>query len=385
MPTLLMRAFWLQPFHYGSLLGLVMLFIIYRIQTQERPDRQSVGDFSEHVQALMRPLHELTEHDYQLNERISELTNLVLDLKATKSVSPQELYQLAKVSMLYGDPNELYERAIITHEIHASQQGYTQLVLRNQIADGYWNKPYYLLALLISEMSKDPWSRLKWLMWFDADSVLLNPSFGVQVFLPPEDLSGVHFLVTKDDNGLNSGVFFVRVHEQSIRILTKSINYPEFKPDTNLGYSVDQMAMQLTFNESQFHQNIAYLPRPWFNANVNEPKEGDLLVHFPGLVDRDTHLKWWLEQVEGQEAVKWNVSLHQTDYDQRMGDFWKQFREMRELNATINEQYDLSLFPENATTAVENFADVVYYATDDAERMEQARIVLEDALGMHGL
>lgn len=195
----------------------------------------------------------------------------------------------------------------------------------------------------------------------------------------------MHFLVTKDGGGLNSGVFFVRVHEQSIRILTKSINYPEFKPDTDLGYSVDQMAMQLTFNESQFHRNVAYLPRPWFNAYVNEPEEGDLLVHFPGLVDREFHLTWWLEQVEGQEAVKWDVPLHKTDYDQRVGKFWKQFREMRELNATINEKYDLSLFPKNATTAVENFADVVYYATDDAERMELAKIVMEDALGTHGL
>lgn len=127
----------------------------------------------------MRPLHGLTEHDHQLNERISKLTNLLLDLKATKSVSPQKLCQLGKVSMLYGDPNALYERAIITHELHASQQGYTQLVLRNQIAEGYWNKPYYLLALLINELSKEPLSRLKWLMYKSLEQQVLFVAYRI--------------------------------------------------------------------------------------------------------------------------------------------------------------------------------------------------------------
>ncbi|KAI1619616.1 hypothetical protein EDD37DRAFT_201280 [Exophiala viscosa] len=384
-PTFLTRGFWLQSLQHVCLLISVLLFTFYLIQAHERADLQRLSESSEPGEDLRLRLDELTEHDRWLNESLSELNEIILDFNSTTSISQREQCQIAKVSMLYGEINELYERAMVTHQTHSSRQGYIQLVLRNQLAQGYWNKPYYLLALLLSEMSKEPWLRLKWLMWFDADSVILNPSFPVQVFLPPDDLSNVHFLVTKDEGGLNSGIFFVRVHEQSIEILMKSINYPEISPDIDLGFSFDQMALQLTFNESQYHQYIAYMPRPWFNAYAFEPNPGDLLVHFAGLWDRDTRLRLWLERIEGPGAAEWDIDLQQTDYGHRVDKFWKQFREMREFNATVNERYDRSLSPANAKMALENFADVTYYATDDAERMELAKLEVEDTLGLHAL
>jgi hypothetical protein len=71
---------------------------------------------------------------------------------------------VAKVSMLYGEPNKLYERALKTHEVHAARHGYPLHVLRHEVANFYWNKPYYILSMLVTELSKDPSQRLAWIM-----------------------------------------------------------------------------------------------------------------------------------------------------------------------------------------------------------------------------
>jgi hypothetical protein len=67
---------------------------------------------------------------------------------------------ICKVSMLYGAANAIYDRAVRAHARH----GYPTQVLRHEIISGYWNKPSYLLAVLIMELAKLPEERLKWLL-----------------------------------------------------------------------------------------------------------------------------------------------------------------------------------------------------------------------------
>jgi hypothetical protein len=56
---------------------------------------------------------------------------------------------VAKFSMLYGGDNSVYVRALKSHERHAVRHGYPMHVLRHEVATGYWNKPSYLLSLLV--------------------------------------------------------------------------------------------------------------------------------------------------------------------------------------------------------------------------------------------
>ena len=67
--------------------------------------------------------------------------------------------------MLYGQPNPTYERAIASHERHARLYGYPVHVLRRDISQGFWNKPNYLLSMLVQELSKLPEERMEWLMY----------------------------------------------------------------------------------------------------------------------------------------------------------------------------------------------------------------------------
>lgn len=75
-----------------------------------------------------------------------------------------DLHRVAKVSMLYGKPNALYERALKSHYRHADRWGLEMHVLRQDIAVGFWNKPSYLLSLVVQELAKHPEERVEWLM-----------------------------------------------------------------------------------------------------------------------------------------------------------------------------------------------------------------------------
>jgi hypothetical protein len=81
--------------------------------------------------------------------------------------------RIAKVTMLYGRSNELYERAVMSHERHARMHGYQMHILRHEITGGYWNKPSYLLSLVVQELAKPPGERAQWLMY-----ILKNTDLG---------------------------------------------------------------------------------------------------------------------------------------------------------------------------------------------------------------
>ena len=73
--------------------------------------------------------------------------------------------RIAKVTMLYGQTNVLYERALRTHRWHNEKWNYPFHILRHEIAGGYWNKPSYLLSLVVNELGKPPGERTEWLMY----------------------------------------------------------------------------------------------------------------------------------------------------------------------------------------------------------------------------
>lgn len=77
----------------------------------------------------------------------------------------KRLQRIAKVSMLYGKTNHMYERALQSHERHGKRWGYPMHVLRQDISVGFWNKPSYLMSLVINELAKPAGERMEWLMY----------------------------------------------------------------------------------------------------------------------------------------------------------------------------------------------------------------------------
>ena len=68
--------------------------------------------------------------------------------------------------MLYGDEiNPYYVRALKSHRRHNERWNYGMHILQQNIVGGYWNKPSYLMSLIVAELSKPPADRVGWFMY----------------------------------------------------------------------------------------------------------------------------------------------------------------------------------------------------------------------------
>lgn len=254
--------------------------------------------------------------------------------------------RVGKCTILFNG-NRFWEHAIQTHEQHDRLQGYRLHVLRQQLLDDVWSKPAYILSLLLREMSKPESERLEWLLWVDADTIILNPNVPIEIFLPPpgSEFEDVHLIYSNDWNGLNNGVFPVRVNVWSVQFFSAIVAYRHYKPDDQLVFR-DQSAMQEVMQHPSFAKNVVEAPQRWFNAYQGEHNEtlapfqirrGDLLVHFAGVPNREERMGYWLDRAE-QHLDDWEVPVKSTSYPQEARDFWDQQREARKNKKAALEE-----------------------------------------------
>lgn len=223
--------------------------------------------------------------------------------------------------------------------------------------------------------------------WIDADLIIINPLVPLEVFLPEPDFPDIHFVGNKDQNGLNTGTCFIHVHEWTVRAFTKAMGYPMFRPDIDLGYSVDQEAMAHVFNETEFRDGVMYMPRPWFNTyefhHAYEGKKGDLLVHFPGLFDeRWQHMSDWLEVVE-KDPDEWAVKFEDTDYPDKISKFWTEIRRARTIKQQAEER--LALAPnwaDEVAPKLEHLQQVLWDETDSLDAVTTSADRVKNALSL---
>ncbi|CAK4012245.1 glycosyltransferase family 34 [Lecanosticta acicola] len=245
--------------------------------------------------------------------------------------------RIGKCTILFNG-NSFWERAIRTHERHDREHGYRLHVLRQHLMDDVWSKPAYILSLLLRELAKPDHERLEWLFWVDADTTILNPYIPIEVFLPPpgSQFDDIHLLYSNDWNGLNNGVFPVRVNQWSVQLFSAITSFRHYRPDTPLTFR-DQSAMDILLREPAFANNIAQAPQRWFNAYQGEHNEtlapfqirrGDFLVHFAGVPAREERMGYWLDRAE-QHLDDWEIPVKSTSYPQEVRDFWAEQGSLR--------------------------------------------------------
>ncbi|KAJ5818383.1 galactosyl transferase GMA12/MNN10 family protein [Penicillium riverlandense] len=196
---------------------------------------------------------------------------------------------------------------------------------------------------MLGELEKPPDQRLEWLFWFDSDTVLMNLNLPLETFLPPSHLPDVHILLSQDYNGLNNGIFLIRVHPWSVKLLNAVIAYPYLKPDVELHWD-DQSALSNILKENEyFGRSTVYCPQRWFNPytrseNGEEPVNkdlpsdmqvhpGDLLVHFPGTPSAKLNETMGpYIAISEEERPDWNTALEDTGYIEETALFWENYR-----------------------------------------------------------
>ncbi|KAF2225014.1 hypothetical protein BDZ85DRAFT_194813, partial [Elsinoe ampelina] len=249
---------------------------------------------------------------------------------------------VGKVTIIFGGA-AIYERALKTHITHDRMHGYPLHVLRHGILDDVWSKPGFILALLLRELAKPEAERLQWLLWVDADTVLLNPYVPVETFLPPSpEFDDVNLLVTRDWNGLNNGVFPVRVCQWSVELFAAIVSFRFYRPEAPLVFR-DQSAMDELLKDARFRGNVVWAPQRWFNAYQGEHNEtlapfqvrrGDFLVHFAGVGDREKRMLYWLERAE-EHLPDWEIEVRHTSYPTEAREFWMEERGRRSEGARV--------------------------------------------------
>lgn len=245
--------------------------------------------------------------------------------------------QIGKCTVMHGKYGPGGSPGFNTHLRHSEIHHYPIFVLDRPLVDGLWTKEAALLAVLLHEMAKPDYARLQWLMWFDADTLVINPLIAVETFLPTHDLDGVNLLVTEDWNGLNNGVFLLRVNAWSVNMLTNVLSYPSFKPDEKLPFT-EQSAMERMIQDPRFASGCIYVPPRWFNSyprsedeawNKYHVEKGDMMLHFAGVGDRPRMMRAFLDRVIA-ERNSWEIAVAKMPLADEVAGFWNNVRMQRQ-------------------------------------------------------
>lgn len=168
------------------------------------------------------------------------------------------------------------------------------------------------------------------------DTVILNPRISLELYLPPSNRTDIHFLASNDRNGLNAGLFFMRVSEWSVLYLSSIVAWPTQHAGQKLIFG-EQSAMQdETSKKEIFTKGFQQIPRHWINSygslefdghitgderSVIRP--GDFVLHLPGPAKT---FRPWFDQyldIAEQHDPKWELDPEAIGIAQEAKDFWQ--------------------------------------------------------------
>ncbi|XPS93671.1 hypothetical protein M3J09_003014 [Ascochyta lentis] len=270
--------------------------------------------------------------------------------------------------------NEHYTKAFTAHLEHALVHGTEVHVLCDKMVDDLWNKPAFILDLLFREMAKPQSKRLEWLVWVDRDTLILDQCRPASSFLPSSTSDAllakwwrrneksqlnmqptntersedptkpppeVNLLASNDMNGLNNGIFLLRVSPWSISLFTAILAYRHYNPTIKLKFT-EQSAMELVLRDDRFKDQVQLVPQYWFNTyshggpkeyvNRNNTEEegledvharrGDWLIHFAGNERKDEALNGWADMLETAKDI-WAEDRVQRNVSGEVRQFWE--------------------------------------------------------------
>lgn len=252
--------------------------------------------------------------------------------------------KIGKLSMAYGNVPGEYAAAIGTHLSHAERHNYQQFVLQRAMADQVWSKTTFIISHILAELIKPEEERLEWLMWFDADTVILNQAIPLEPFLPPASeptFDNIYFVMSRDVWGLNTGIFFVRVHPVSARMLSNAYSLQHWRPEIPLGPCVDQDTFEVVLHEPENRPHVVFAPLTWFNTPYDHLWPGVLLGHayhwFGG--SKSEQMTEWLGRATTDKKNS-EIPYDGTLYPAETAEFWRWILDCRRLLKLAGELKD---------------------------------------------
>lgn len=219
----------------------------------------------------------------------------------------------------------------------------------------------------------------------------MNPQIPLEIFIPPSDYEHINWLAGKDHNGLNAGVFLLRVNQWSLNLLNRCMTYKHYFPDEDYTFEEQSILARLTEKDSEFKDQSIYVPKGWFNAyfsSLNEVKPGLMLSHFPH-PDYKWHIYEWLRVLEADKDENYKPvysrAVGDTDYPEEIKQFWQVRRRtekaLKGFERNINrgadpvkfglEHEETKQLAEDFREKLEKIKDGVRYRTDDPNELDK--------------
>jgi len=140
-----------------------------------------------------------------------------------------------------------------------------------------------------------------WVFWVDSDVVLCNPNIKLESFLPDDNMSNIHLIASDDINGLNAGVFLIRVHPWSLNFIMRAMSYSYYVRDKGLKYA-DQSSMNNVLVGDEELDHYIIVPQNWFNSYIGLNKSGDFLLHLAGHVNKDDEAETFRDHIKNDSS-----------------------------------------------------------------------------------
>eukprot|EP00833_Pecoramyces_ruminatium_P015556 jgi/Orpsp1_1/1189588/evm.model.d7180000073067.1 len=227
-------------------------------------------------------------------------------------VKEKEIKKPKFAIVMYADniaPNSVYEHAISEFYQYSKIHGYKLIVNNNKYDDVrriFYMKLYVIQEALIEGLKN---KKYDWIFWVDSDVALANPNIKLETFLPKDN--NVNLVIAADHNGINAGVFLIRVCSWSLNYMSRSIAYQYNRPETNLGFA-DQTSMNDVLLEGHEQKHFVIVPQNWFNIYPGWRHDGDMLIHFAGRPDKNKdslEVKDEIDRNENYLTAQTNKSL----------------------------------------------------------------------------
>lgn len=281
--------------------------------------------------------------------------------------------------------NALFEPALATHEAQNTVHGYGLRILQDRIGDSWTNQAAYLLSIIVNELEKPKKQRTEWLQWVQPDVIVLNPQIPLEIFLPPEpEFANVHFLATHDNQGeLDNGVFFIRVHEWSAKMLLEVLSIPSDTPGLQRAARKDRFALSQIIRRDVFRDSVYYQPRHWYNsyalsANSSDYQHGNMQLHFHGTGgDKWSALANTLDLLSSAPQ-DFSLPLERTKYPAETDAYWNRIT----MALRVLKKADARLSEEGIQAKFQRLGYATNYEADKAKVLQEAIDGLRDAMGV---
>jgi len=156
--------------------------------------------------------------------------------------------------------------------------------------------------------------------WVDSDVILANPNIKLETFLPSEKMDLVHFIVSDDLNGLNCGVFFIRVHPWSLNLLMRAYSYFYYHQDRYLLFADQSSINNVLTGSSDTEEHYIIVPQYWFNRYIGDKEKGEFLVHLAGESEKSLKAKEFRLQIKND--TEWYTSMNSSDLRKKVLEYY---------------------------------------------------------------